>query len=102
MIELRAREVKHARVAHVCDWCLRRIESGEPYRYSFITGGGDSWSWHECRDCTPYVQELLAADPQHASDMGYTTTEFLEWMEVTHPGVLPHRKGRKSNGMEQG
>ncbi len=92
MTELRVREVKGSRKAHVCDWCLRRIEPGEPYRYSFIVDGGDSYPWHECRDCTPYVQELCAEDPQHAQDLGYTTSEYMEWMEERHPGILPHKK----------
>ena len=92
MTELRVREVRGSRKAHVCDWCLRRIEPGEPYRYSFIVDGGDSYPWHECRDCTPYVQELCAEDPQHAQDLGYTTSEYMEWMEERHPGILPHKK----------
>lgn len=91
------RQVKHARKAHTCDWCLRRIEPGEPYRYSFVIDGGSSHSWHECQDCTPYVLELYAKDPQHASDMGYTTTEFLDWMEEEHPGVLPHEKAKEDD-----
>lgn len=93
MYTLRSEDVKHARKAHLCDWCLRRIEIGEPYRYSFVVDGGDSWTWHECHDCLPYVAELMAADYQHAQDFGYTTSEFMEWMDENHPGVLPHRKG---------
>lgn len=95
MTELRVREVRGSRKVHVCDWCLRRIEPGEPYRYSFVTDGGDCYSWHECSDCTPYVQELCAEDPQHAQDLGYTTSEYMEWMEERHPGILPHKKPKR-------
>lgn len=95
MFNLSTREVKHARKPHLCDWCLRRIEVGEPYRSTFVVDGGDSWQWHECADCSPYVQEMCLEDEQHASQMGYTTSKFMEWMEENHPGVLPHRKGAK-------
>lgn len=94
MFNLSSHDVKRARKAHVCDWCLRRIEPGEPYRYSFVVDGGDSWSWYECKDCQPYVEEMRLEDEWYASDVGYTTSDFMEWMEENHPGALPHRKGQ--------
>lgn len=89
---LHSKDVKHARKPHLCDWCLRRIEIGEPYRSLFIVDGGDSWTWHECVDCLPYVEELMAEDYQHAREFGYSTSDFMEWMDENHRGVLPHRK----------
>ena len=89
---LNEREVEHARKPHVCDWCLRRIEPGEPYRYSFVVDGCDSYPWHECFDCVPYVDELMHEDEDYAMSIGYTTSEFIDWMHERHPGVLPHRK----------
>lgn len=92
MENLNTRTVKHARKHHLCDWCLRRIEVGESYRYTFVVDGGDSHGWHECLDCTPYVDEMMAQDWKHSIEMGYTTTDYMEWMAENHPDVLPHRK----------
>lgn len=82
--------LRRARKPHICDWCLRRIEVGEQYRYSFIVDGGDAWSWHECETCEPYVAEMMADDSwgDKPSGEGWTTSEFLEFMNETHPDVI--------------
>ena len=81
-----------ARKSHLCDWCLRRIEKGEMYQYSFIVDGGDAYGWHECADCLPYVDEMAYEDVRYAEEIGFTTTDYLDWMAENHPGVLPHKK----------
>ena len=84
------RRVEHARKPHVCDWCLRRIEVGEPYQYSYLVDGGDSWSWHECDRCKGYVGEMMTHEfwGGKPTGGGWTTEEFMEFMTECHPGVL--------------
>lgn len=61
MVQLiRTKLVKKARKEHQCDYCRRKIKTGEPYRRSLFKFD-DVYSWNECKYCGLVADEITSS-----------------------------------------